>query len=287
MVSLIRHNVVFIFFLILLLKGCSSTKNNTIYSNFIQNIIQKKYIYPNGKLDKYTKILDKNQSRILNEKLENKNNNSVVSLMLKDNVLYLKIKYFGRYTDHLIHRSILENETKTKGIILDLRNNSGGLLIAAITISDYFVDDNNVLKAVGRDINDTTIYKTYTQNTLSTVPIVVLVNKYTISAAEVLAGILQAHKRAILVGEKTFGKTSIQDLIFLDNGEILKLTTQKYYVLSKNGIVKKRLELDINIKNSKISKNIKMTAVKKHKIINIKTKNKDDALLVAKLLLES
>jgi len=260
-------------------------ENSNIYSTNIQSIIQAHYIDPQSKLDKYSELLDTNKSIILKNRLKNKNNHTVLALMLKDDILYLKIKSFDLDTAHVVRKYILRYRFKAKGLILDLRNNPGGLLMKAIEIGDYFVDDSIVLKAVGRDEKDLTIYKTYTYNTLTTVPIVVLVNKYTISAAEILAGILQDKKRAILIGERTFGKTSIQDLIPVDNDKILKLTTERYYFSSGEDITGKGLLPDIDIKNRKIIKYRNITLSQKLKIMDIKSKNRDYALLVSKALL--
>ncbi|WP_165375089.1 S41 family peptidase [Malaciobacter marinus] len=171
---------------------------------------------------------------------------SVFSKKIDDNLLYLRIASFDKkVTDKL--KDIIKKHTKTKGIVLDLRNNPGGLLAQAISVTDLFVDSGVIVSQKGRDASDEEkFYAKYT-NTLTDVPMVVLVNAGSASASEIVSGALQDHKRAIIVGEKTFGKGSVQAVlpIVKDRSENIKLTIAKYYLPSGRTIQAKGITPDI------------------------------------------
>ncbi|SKB64319.1 S41 family peptidase [Malaciobacter marinus] len=171
---------------------------------------------------------------------------SVFAKKIDGDLLYLRIASFDKkVTDKL--KEIIKKHTKTKGIVLDLRNNPGGLLAQAISVTDLFVDSGVIVSQKGRDANDEEkFYAKYT-NTLTDVPMVVLVNAGSASASEIVSGALQDHKRAIIVGEKTFGKGSVQAVlpIVKDRSENIKLTIAKYYLPSGRTIQAKGITPDI------------------------------------------
>ncbi|WP_165772948.1 S41 family peptidase [Malaciobacter marinus] len=171
---------------------------------------------------------------------------SVFSKKIDDNLLYLRIASFDKKVTNKL-KDIIKKHTKTKGIVLDLRNNPGGLLAQAISVTDLFVDSGVIVSQKGRDASDEEkFYAKYT-NTLTDVPMVVLVNAGSASASEIVSGALQDHKRAIIVGEKTFGKGSVQAVlpIVKDRSENIKLTIAKYYLPSGRTIQAKGITPDI------------------------------------------
>lgn len=132
-----------------------------------------------------------------------------------------------------------------KGIILDLRNNPGGLLDQAIGAADLFLDKGVIVSTIGKNKENKDIEYAHKAGTWKNVPIVVLVNGASASASEIVAGALQDHKRALVVGTKTFGKGSVQQVIELDDKSGLKLTVAKYYTPNGRSIQEKGLEPDI------------------------------------------
>ena len=148
----------------------------------------------------------------------------------EDKIGYLYLTSFGRNSAEEIHDS-LERLKKDgmKGLILDLRFNPGGLLSAATTISDYFIESGVIVSTKGRN-TDEQVYKAKKSGTYSGFPMVVLVNHGSASASEIVSACLQDHKRAIVVGERTYGKGSVQNVIELEGGKsALKLTTASYH----------------------------------------------------------
>jgi carboxyl-terminal processing protease len=127
--------------------------------------------------------------------------------------------------------AIKELESKgMKKLIIDLRYNPGGLLVSSIEIARMFIDSNKlIVYTKGRTQKDYTEYRANEKAPYSKIPLVVLVNKYSASASEILAGALRDNKRAIIVGERTFGKASVQTMIQLSDGSAIKLTIAKYY----------------------------------------------------------
>ena len=148
----------------------------------------------------------------------------------EDKIGYLYLTSFGRNSAEEIHDS-LERLKKDgmKGLILDLRFNPGGLLSAATAISDYFIESGVIVSTKGRN-TDEQVYKAKKSGTYSGFPMVVLVNHGSASASEIVSACLQDHKRAIVVGERTYGKGSVQNVIELEGGKsALKLTTASYH----------------------------------------------------------
>jgi carboxyl-terminal processing protease len=137
--------------------------------------------------------------------------------------------------------------TELYGLIIDLRNNPGGVLQPAIDIADGFLDQGDIVSMRGREAALQTVFSAKQGQWLPDVPVVVLVDRGTASASEVLAGALQDHGRAVIVGERTFGKGSVQSVLPLRNGSGIKLTTARYYTPSGKSIQAQGIQPDLVI----------------------------------------
>ncbi len=169
---------------------------------------------------------------------------------------FLRISAFNEKTgDETLAavKSLEAKNPKMKGLVLDLRNNPGGLLDQAVAVSDVFLDGGEVVSQRGRDAQDIERYNARDGDALHGLPIVVLINSGTASAAEIVAGALQDRHRAELVGLTSFGKGSVQSVIPLQNGSdgALKLTTARYYTPSGRSIQKTGIEPDLEVAESK------------------------------------
>lgn len=153
--------------------------------------------------------------------------------VVNDDILYLRVTSFDKKVADGLEKAIKENKN-AKGIVLDLRNNPGGLLNQAIGVVDIFVDEGVIVSQKGRDEESEEKFRASYRNTLTKLPLVVLVNAGSASASEIVSGSLQDHKRGIIVGEKTFGKGSVQVILPVtdDKSEGIKLTIAKYYLPS-------------------------------------------------------
>ena len=137
-----------------------------------------------------------------------------------------------------------------KGIILDLRRNPGGLLDQAVRISDFFLDKGIIVSTVGRNKREQEIiYAKHKDSTFSGFPLIVLVNEYSASASEILAGALQDNKRALIMGQRTFGKGSVQSVVKLGDGSGLKLTVARYFTPSGRSIQSEGIKPDVVIED--------------------------------------
>ena len=165
---------------------------------------------------------------------------SVKSRMLEPDYAYVRISQFQERTGKDLHNAISklkkENKSQLKGVVLDLRNNPGGLLDSAVLVSDTFLDRGTVVSVKGRTEENKLTQAATPGDILKGAPIVVLVNEGSASASEIVAGALQDHKRAVIMGQKTFGKGSVQTVIPLGNNSALKLTTARYYTPSGRSI---------------------------------------------------
>jgi carboxyl-terminal processing protease len=132
-----------------------------------------------------------------------------------------------------------------QGLILDLRSNPGGLLTAAVEVSDVFLDAGVIVSTRGRISQTQATLEAGAGDLLAGAPIVVLVDGGTASAAEIVAGALQDHQRALVVGRQTFGKGSVQTILPLENGEALKLTTARYYTPAGRAIQAQGIDPDV------------------------------------------
>ncbi|MGP2656199.1 S41 family peptidase [Malaciobacter sp. WC5094] len=160
---------------------------------------------------------------------------SVFAKKIEDEkLLYLRISSFDSKVVSALEKAIKENKKNVDGIILDLRNNPGGLLSQAIGTVDLFVDKGVIVSQKGRDESTEEKFLATTSSTITKKPLVVLVNAGSASASEIVSGALQDHKRAIVIGEKTFGKGSVQAVLPINNDrtENIKLTIAKYYLPS-------------------------------------------------------
>ncbi len=173
---------------------------------------------------------------------------SVSGYLLEENIGYIRISHFQAPSEELIKKTLLRlvsqnNDKALAGVVLDLRNNPGGLLSSAVQISDLFLDDSGVIVSTkGRRASAKSKFYAKPGDILKNIPIIALINRGTASAAEILVAALQDYKRAIVIGEKSFGKGSVQTIISLPNGYGLKITTARYYspndrVIQAKGIV--------------------------------------------------
>ncbi len=188
-----------------------------------------------------------------------------------ENLLYLRISSFDTKVTNDLEKAIKENKD-VKGIVLDLRNNPGGLLNQAIGVVDLFVKNGVIVSQKGRDASDEEKFEASKFGTKTDLPLVVLVNEGSASASEIVSGALQDHKRAILVGEKTFGKGSVQAVLPIDNEktENIKITIAKYYLPSGRTIQAEGVTPDIIASAGKVVQSednglkIKEADLKKH-----------------------
>jgi carboxyl-terminal processing protease len=151
---------------------------------------------------------------------------------------YIRLKSFNQNSDEQFFNKIKEFEKNNKltGYIIDLRNNPGGLLTQAIRITDFFLDDGEIVSTKGRKISETRKFFATKGDEIKGKPIIVMVNNGSASASEIFAGALQDHKRAVVLGESTYGKGSVQSIIPLQNGGGMRLTISKYYLPSGKSI---------------------------------------------------
>jgi carboxyl-terminal processing protease len=148
-----------------------------------------------------------------------------------DNILYLRVTNFDKNVVRKTKEALSKN-VNIKGIILDLRNNPGGLLNQAVGLVNLFVSKGIIVSQKGRYEDQNEEYRANESGTIRDIPLVVLVNGGSASASEIVSGSLQDHKRAIIVGEKTFGKGSVQVILPVDKDEALRLTIARYYLPS-------------------------------------------------------
>jgi carboxyl-terminal processing protease len=192
----------------------------------------------------------KNQKDVLDFKMKREiiKVKSVRAHDLGDQVLYTRINSFQENSFDELSSEIKKAEkagVKLGGLILDLRDNPGGLLDQAVKISDLFIEAGIIVSTVGRDPKKVEREFAHKPGTYSDFPMVVLINGGSASASEIVAGALQDHKRAMIVGEQSFGKGSVQTLVSLPNGAGLKITVARYYTPNDRSIQAKGIEPDI------------------------------------------
>jgi carboxyl-terminal processing protease len=175
---------------------------------------------------------------------------SVFSRPVDTDYGYFQITHFTRKTaDELLEQieyMQANHAGPLKGVVLDLRSNPGGVLLPAVTIADGFLDGGLIVTTRGRAENQLE-YTAKPGEWLKGVPVVILVDRSTASASEVLAGALQDHKRALIIGQKTFGKGSVQSVLNLRNGSGIRLTTSRYYTPSGRSIQAEGIQPDVEI----------------------------------------
>ena len=175
-----------------------------------------------------------------------------VSAEVKDSIGYIRLRAFNEQSHNQLIKQLKKiSNKKVDGYILDLRNNPGGLLSQAIKITETFLDGGEIVSTRGRDKNDIRIFNAKKGDKINNKPLIILINQGSASASEIVSGALKDHKRAILLGEKSFGKGSVQSIIPLKNRGGLRLTTAKYYLPSGESIHEKGVEPDITVKRNK------------------------------------
>ena len=165
------------------------------------------------------------------------------------NLGYIRLKSFNENSDKQFLKSVkeFEKKSKIKGYVFDLRNNPGGLLTQAINITDFFLEDGEIVSTKGRKVSETRKFFARKGDEIKGKPIVVLINNGSASASEIFAGALKDHKRAIILGENSYGKGSVQSIIPLRNGGGMRLTISKYYLPSGKSISEVGVTPDIVI----------------------------------------
>ena len=181
---------------------------------------------------------------------------SVKSRMLEKDYGYLRISSFQSGTGDSLKEAIAnlkkENNSRLKGLVLDLRNNPGGVLNAAVDVSDAFLKSGLIVYTEGRIENSEMRFNASPDDLIDGAPMVVLINAGSASASEIVAGALQDQKRAVIMGEKSFGKGSVQTILPTTNGAAVKLTTARYYTPSGRSIQAEGIEPDIALANVKL-----------------------------------
>ena len=184
---------------------------------------------------------------------------SVKSYLLEPGFGYVRISTFQSKTASHLKNSITElvgnNKGDLKGLILDLRNNPGGVLNASADVSDLFIEQGKLVYTKGRVEDSYFDFKAKPGDVLNKAPIVVLINGGSASASEIVAGALQDHKRAVIMGEKSFGKGSVQTIQELRNGGAVKFTTARYFTPNGRSIQAQGIEPDIVLQDVKVTSN--------------------------------
>ncbi len=182
---------------------------------------------------------------------------SVKGRLLEPGFGYLRITQFQSKTDQNLRQALQEIEQQNKGplrgVVLDLRNNPGGVLNGAVDVADEFLDNGAIVQTKGRGNGSDQSFKATPGDLLKGAPLVVLVNSGSASASEIVAGALQDHRRALILGERTFGKGSVQTILPLGNGTAVKLTTARYYTPNGRSIQAEGIEPDIKLKPLKVA----------------------------------
>ncbi len=181
---------------------------------------------------------------------------SVKTEIKNDDVLYVRISSFAEENDTNISAAVKDAKKKLgdklKGMVIDVRNNPGGLLNQAVNVSDLFLEKGEIVSTRSRNEEDTVKFTATKGDILDGLPIVVIINEGSASASEILAGALQDHNRGIVLGEKSFGKGSVQTVLPLGDYGAMRITTARYYTPSGRSIQAKGIEPDIVVKPAKV-----------------------------------
>ena len=174
---------------------------------------------------------------------------SVRSYRLTPEIGYVRISNFQSHTTPDLKKALhkLEEKSTLKGLVMDLRNNPGGLLSQAVQVSDLFLDEGVIVSTKGRDSSQNISMSAHKNGTERQYPIIILVNGGSASASEIVAGALQDNRRAMILGTRTFGKGSVQTIIPLGDGSGLRLTTARYYTPSGRSIQLSGIVPDIEV----------------------------------------
>ncbi|GMQ96416.1 MAG: proteolytic complex protein CptA [Gammaproteobacteria bacterium] len=220
---------------------------------------------------------------------------SVKYRLLEDGYGYVRISQFQSKTEENLEDAIEElndeNKGELKGLVLDLRNNPGGVLNAAVAVSDAFLESGLIVYTKGRVEDSNLKFNATSGDLIDGAPLVILVNGGSASASEIVAGALQDQKRAVIMGGKTFGKGSVQTIMPMNNGTAVKITTARYYTPSGRSIQAEGITPDIEpgslkftrqesgfqrLKESDLSRHLKNGNNKDRKSKNKREKNKAD-----------
>lgn len=182
---------------------------------------------------------------------------SIKSRTLEAGYGYIRITQFQQRTGEDLIKAIDQlkkknKKTGLKGLVLDLRNNPGGLLDAAVAVSDAFITEGGIVSVRGRHIENQHSFQATPIDRINGIPLVVLVNGGSASASEIVAGALQDHKRAVIMGTQTFGKGSVQSIVKLGNNTALKMTTARYYTPNDRAIQAQGITPDITLSNIRV-----------------------------------
>ena len=174
---------------------------------------------------------------------------SVKSFVLKPGFGYIRISNFQSDTTREFkeHLAKLQSKSPLSGLVLDLRNNPGGLLNQAVSLTDIFLDEGLIVYTRGRNKDQDLTYEAHQNNSGVEIPLVLLVNEGSASASEIVAGALQDHQRGVIVGSKTFGKGSVQTIIPLPDGAGLRMTTARYYTPKGRSIQATGITPDVEV----------------------------------------
>lgn len=170
----------------------------------------------------------------------------------EDGYAYIRLTSFIENTSRDLKKKLkkhIRQNKKIKGLVIDLRNNPGGLLNQAVEISDMFLPKGVIVSTIGRDAKDKKVISATKDGTFAKFPLVILVNEYSASASEILAGALQDNSRALVMGQRSFGKGSVQSVVQLGDGSGLKMTVARYYTPNGISIQAKGITPDVLIDN--------------------------------------
>jgi carboxyl-terminal processing protease len=175
---------------------------------------------------------------------------------IENNIGYIRVSSFNQKVDTQIIKAIKDFKKKEKiiGYVLDLRNNPGGLLDQAVSVTDIFLSQGEIVSTRGRFDREGSRYNAIKRDLTDGLPLVVLINQGSASASEIVAGALQDHKRAIIMGTKSFGKGSVQTIIPSGEDVALKLTTAKYYTPLGRSIQKTGIDPDILVEQAELTR---------------------------------
>lgn len=221
---------------------------------------------------------------------------SVYTRTIDDNILYIRVTSFDKKVAADVKTALLKHAAKSKGIILDLRNNPGGLLDQAVELTDLFVDEGVIVSQKGRNKSDDVSYSATKKATVCHLPLIVLVNEGSASASEIVSGAIQDLKRGVIVGATTFGKGSVQVVMPITDDEAIKLTIARYYLPSGRtiqavGVVPdvevdageiKQRENNFNIKESDLKKHLEKELEKVDGMVDVTEANTSNKTLITK-----
>ncbi|SLN13412.1 S41 family peptidase [Oceanibacterium hippocampi] len=179
---------------------------------------------------------------------------SVRSRMI-DDIVYVRVSSFSEQTEIGIKRALdkaRQSSNRLRGLVLDLRNNPGGLLDQAVAVSDLFLERGEIVSTRGRRPDDSQRYNAHAGDAMNALPIIVLINGGSASASEIVAGALQDHGRAIVMGTQSFGKGSVQTIVPLQANGAMRLTTARYYTPSGTSIQAKGITPDIDVQQARL-----------------------------------